>query len=89
MLNLTANAEKFSARLLVCSPDRWPGLEKLKPQLPGVEQFYVTGETSKATGVGAFDELLSPVESGADAGPGRRLRLKACCTGTPRSRRLG
>ena len=57
------------ARLLVCDPDRFAVLEKLRPELPEVKDFYVTGRHSDLAGVGPFDDLLAAPTFSRTRGP--------------------
>ena len=45
-------------RLLISEPELFEKIEKVRPSLPGVEQYYLTSRSSEFGGVRPFDELL-------------------------------
>jgi long-chain acyl-CoA synthetase len=47
------------ARVLTSEPELFAKIEKIRPSLAGVEQYYLTSRQSEFGGVGPFDELLS------------------------------
>lgn len=46
------------ARLLISDATLFAGLQDLRPDLPGVEKYYVAGDASGFSGVSPFQELL-------------------------------
>jgi long-chain acyl-CoA synthetase len=47
------------ARVLISEPKLFAKIEKIRPSLTGVEQYYLTSRQSECGGVRPFDELLS------------------------------
>jgi len=46
------------ARVLIIEPELFEKVEKIRPSLAGVEQYYLTARSSEFGGVRSFDELL-------------------------------
>jgi long-chain acyl-CoA synthetase len=46
------------ARMLISEPELFAKIEKIRPSLPRVEQYYLTSRHSEYSGVRPFDELL-------------------------------
>jgi long-chain acyl-CoA synthetase len=46
------------ARILISEPKLFENIEKIRPALDGVEEYYLTSPSSKSAGVRSFSELL-------------------------------
>jgi long-chain acyl-CoA synthetase len=46
------------ARILISEPELFENIEKIRPALDGVEEYYLTSPSSKSAGVRSFSELL-------------------------------
>jgi long-chain acyl-CoA synthetase len=46
------------ARILISEPKLFEHIEKIRPALDGVEEYYLTSPSSKTAGAGSFSELL-------------------------------
>src|SRR5580692_4191142 len=50
--------EHSGARVLISEPELFAQIEKIRPSLPEVEQYYLISGESEFAGVTAFDKLL-------------------------------
>jgi long-chain acyl-CoA synthetase len=52
------------ARVLISEPELFAQIEKIRPSLPGVDQYYLTSRHSEFQNVSPFDELIkAPLDS--------------------------